>query len=286
MNLKELLRNFERVADAPGAAGRLRGLVLDLAIRGKLVRQNHTAESAKDLITRLGLCVDGTAVEAFAKDPLAFDLPASWRWVNLSSVAELITSGSRDWAQHYADEGAIFVRMGNLSKDSYALRLDNIQRVKAPESGEGRRTQLKAGDLLISITGEVGMLGLIPEDFGEAYINQHTCLVRLRAEVKGRYFPEVLRSSFAKAQFNAPQRGIKNSFRLGDVGQILVPLPPVEEQHRIVAKVDELLALCDQLEASLTTSARLRAQLLDALLHEAMEPSILPDAPAEMARPA
>ena len=160
--------------------------------------------------------------------------------------------------------------MGNLSKGHYRLRLDHIQRVKPPADGEGIRTRLEAGDILISITGDVGMLGLIPEGFGEAYINQHTAMVRPMPEMKGRYLPELFRSPFAQDQFNEPQRGLKNSFRLTDVTQFVVPLPPLAEQRRIVTKVDELMALCDRLEANLTTGDDSRCRLLGALLAEAL----------------
>ena len=87
--------------------------------------------------------------------------------------------------------------MGNLSRDSYQLRLNSIQRVNPPADSEGARTKLEAGDLLISITGDVGMLGLIPTNFVEAYINQHTCLVRLMAELQdSTYLPDFLPLSF------------------------------------------------------------------------------------------
>ena len=117
------------------------------------------------------------------------------------------------------------------------------------------------------------MLGLIPEGFSESYINQHTAMVRPMPEMKGRYLAEMFRSPFAQKQFNEPQRGIKNSFRLTDVTQFAVPLPPLAEQHRIVAKVDELMVLCDRLEASLASGDDTRCRLLDALLHEALAPS-------------
>jgi type I restriction enzyme, S subunit len=162
--------------------------------------------------------------------------------------------------------------MGNLSRGSYKLRLNSIQRVKPPHDTEGERTRLEAGDVLISITGEVGLLGLIPPNFGEAYINQPTCVIRPMTELQHRFIPELFRSPFAQDQFNAPRRGIKNSFRLTDVTEFLVPLPPVAEQHRIVAKVDELMALCDRLEASLSTGEDARRRLLDALLAKALEP--------------
>ena len=199
-------------------------------------------------------------------------IPTSWSWCRLGDLSKVVTSGSRDWAKYYSNVGAVFVRMGNLSKDHYRLRLDNIQRVNAPSDGEGTRTRLEAGDLLISITGDVGMLGLIPENFGEAYINQHTAMVRPMDDMKCRYLPELFRSPFAQQQFNAPQRGIKNSFRLTDISQFLVPLPPLVEQHRIVAKVDELMALCDKLEASVVAGDFARRHLLDSVLHDALVP--------------
>jgi type I restriction enzyme S subunit len=260
MNAERLLALYERVAEAPDAIARLRRFILDLAVRGKLVPQDPKDEPASELLKRIaqekarlvkaGEITRGKPLPQLTDANRVFDLPSGWNWARLGDLSKMVTSGSRDWAKHYSNEGAIFVRMGNLSKDHYRLRLDHIQRVKAPSDGEGTRTRLEPGDILISITGDVGMLGLIPEGFGEAYINQHTAMVRPIAEMKGRYLAELFRSPFAQGQFNEPQRGIKNSFRLTDVTQFVVPLPPLAEQHRIVAKVDELMALCDQLEAA------------------------------------
>jgi type I restriction enzyme, S subunit len=190
-------------------------------------------------------------------------------------VAKLITSGSRDWAKYYSEKGAIFVTMGNLSRGHYDLRMNSIRHVNPPKNGEGSRTKLEGNDLLISITGDVGNLGLVPIDFGEGYINQHTCLLRFMPSVQNRYFPELMRSPWAKYQFDAPQRGIKNSFRLGDVGEMIIPIPPLAEQHRIVAKVDELMALCDQLETQLNTTETDSRRLLEAVLHEALAPALV-----------
>jgi type I restriction enzyme S subunit len=260
MNAERLLALYERVAEAPDAIACLRRFILDLAVRGKLVPQDPQDEPASELLKRIaqekarlvkaGEITRDKPLPQLTDSNRVFELPSGWNWARLGDLSKMVTSGSRDWAKHYSNEGAIFVRMGNLSKDHYRLRLDHIQRVKAPSDGEGTRTRLEPGDILISITGDVGMLGLIPEGFGEAYINQHTAMVRPIAEMKGRYLAELFRSPFAQGQFNEPQRGIKNSFRLTDVTQFVVPLPPLAEQHRIVAKVDELMALCDQLEAA------------------------------------
>ena len=258
----------------------LRQTILNLAVRGKLVEQDPNDEPASELLKQIaaekarlvkaGEIGRGKSLPPISDDQTKLEIPNGWSWCRLGDLSKLVTSGSRDWAKYYSQEGAIFVRMGNLSKEHYRLRLDQIQRVKPPSDREGTRTRLEAGDLLISITGDVGMLGLIPENFGEAYINQHTAMVRPVDEMKGSYLAELFRSPFSQDQFNAPQRGIKNSFRLTDVTQFLVPLPPIAEQHRIVAKLDELMALCDRLEASLASGNDTRHQLLDALLHETL----------------
>ena len=260
----------------------LRQTILNLAVRGKLVAQDPNDEPASRLLERITkekarlVTLRGTGREKplppISDDQTELEIPNGWSWCRLGSLSKFVTSGSRDWAKYYSQEGAIFVRMGNLSKAHYRLRLDQIQRVKLPSDQEGTRTRLETGDLLISITGDVGMLGLITENFGEAYINQHTAMVRPVDEMKGRYLAELFRSPFAQNQFNAPQRGVKNSFRLTDVTQFLVPLPPIDEQHRIVAKLDELMALCDRLGASLATGDDTRCRLLGALLTEALEP--------------
>jgi type I restriction enzyme S subunit len=267
----------------PDRIKHLRQTILNLAVRGKLVPQNPNDEPASELLKRIAkekmrLVMAGDirkekVLPVLSGAERSFDLPSGWAWGRLGDLSKLVTSGSRDWAKHYSSEGAIFVRMGNLSKDHYRLRLDHIQRVNPPADGEGTRTRLEAGDILVSITGDVGMLGLVPENFGEAYINQHTAMVRPMPAMQGRYLAELFRSPFAQDQFNEPQRGIKNSFRLTDVTQFVVPLPPLPEQHRIVAKVDALMALCDQLEASLTATAATRRRLLDALLAEALVPA-------------
>ena len=269
----------------------LRQTILNLAIRGKLVPQDPNDEPASEMLERIALEKTRLIKTGEIKrdkrhqpatvDQGTFEIPTRWSWCRLGSLSKVVTSGSRDWAKYYSDEGAVFVRMGNLSKDHYRLRLDSIQRVKPTPEGEGTRTRLEAGDLLISITGDVGMLGLIPENFGEAYINQHTAMVRPMDEMKGRYLPELFRSPFAQQQFNAPQRGIKNSFRLTDITDFQVPLPPLAEQIRIVAKIDELMALCDQLEKESHHGLRhTRCRLLDAVLHDALAPGVEPKAAA------
>lgn len=106
-----------------------------------------------------------------------------WCWSQLGDLSLNVTSGSRDWAEHYSNEGAIFVRMGNLSRNSYRLRLDKIQRVAPPLKAEGERTRLESGDLLISITcvcwaGVIRVPGIVDRELRFAWITLLLAIVK------------------------------------------------------------------------------------------------------------
>ncbi len=284
--LKNTLARKELIADElflqKTLLKKLRLSILQEAIEGKLTknwRENNsdigTAESLlkrlnkyKKMLIEKGEIKKQRALPDIDSIKKPFSIPSSWQWCRVWDVAKVITSGSREWAQYYSNNGAIFVTMGNLSKDSYQLRLNNIRYVSPPKGSEGNRTRLQENDLLISITGEVGNLGRIPADFGEAYINQHTCLVRFLPECQNDYFPEILRSPLAKKQYDEPQRGVKNSFRLGDVGEMIIPLPPQEEQIEITKRIKQLYTICDQIEESISCSEVNIVDLMRAVLLE------------------
>ncbi len=247
----------------------LKKSILQEAVQGKLVPQDPNDEPASVLLERIRaekeqLIKEGkikrdkhesvifrrdnsyyekmNGIERCIDDELPFEIPESWEWCRLKSLTENITSGSRDWAKYYSTTGAAFLRMGNLSKNSFDLRLEYIQRVSIPSKAEGTRTSLQSGDLLFSITGDVGMLGLIPDGFEEAYINQHTAMIRFLPEMRNKYIPYLLLTDYAQKFYNANQHGIKNSFRLDSIGELLVSIPPEKELFRILQRISLVLS--------------------------------------------
>ena len=248
---------------------KLKKSILQDAVQGKLVPQDPADEPASVLLERIRAekeqlikagkikrdkhesvifrrdnsyyeKVDG--IERCIDDEIPFETPKSWEWCRLKSLTENITSGSRDWAKYYSTTGAAFLRMGNLSKNSFDLRLEHIQRVSIPSKAEGTRTSLQSGDLLFSITGDVGMLGLIPDGFEKAYINQHTAMIRFLPEMRNKYIPYLLLTDYAQKFYNANQHGIKNSFRLDSIGELLVSIPPEKELFRILQRISLVLS--------------------------------------------
>lgn len=266
----------------PDQIKQLRQTILNLAVRGKLVPQDPADEPAEELLARISMERAKRARNGDIPKPKATNrdvtrlsdgLPVGWSPIALGDVCDLVTSGSRGWGEYYADSGPGFVRAQNIRFGR--MRLDDLAYVRPPSNSEGSRTQVYRNDLLIVITGAgVTNPALLEEDLGEAYVSQHVGLVRpsdaglspwlllcLMADTGGR-------GELVECAYGAGKPGLN----LDNIRSLSVPLPPLAEQHRVVAKVNEFMAICDQLEASLTTAYETRKKLLDALLAEALSP--------------
>ena len=176
--------------------------------------------------------------------------------------------------------------MGNLSRDSFELRMDNLQRVDLPDNAEGVRTRVTENDLLFSITAEIGMLGLIPAEFEEAYINQHVGLIRFLQEAQTKYFPYILMSDFCRDQYYTTQSGMKNSFRLDNIQNILTPVPPQAEQIRIAEKLSSIWTQIQQIDSESATASDIisiaKAKILDLAIRGRLVPQDPADKPASV----
>jgi type I restriction enzyme S subunit len=264
----------------------LRETILNLAVCGKLVPQNPNDEPALELLKRIQaekarLVEEGIILrQKWASSDLngyAFERPVKWEAVNFGDVCNLVTSGSRGWAEFYSDAGPKFIRAQNIRFGR--LRLDDLACVNPPKKTEGTRTQVSNGDLLIVIgTTGAGVTNpaLLERELGEAYVSQHVALIKPTATSLSRWLllclmaPAGGRAELVERAYGAGKPGLN----LDNIRSLNIPLPPLAEQHRIVAKVDELMALCDQLEAQLTTTEADSRRLLEAVLHEALNPPL------------
>ena len=198
------------------------------------------------------------------------ELPEGWGWCYTDQLFSFVTSGSRGWAQYYSDEGAIFLRIGNLDHDSIYLDLSDIQRVRPPKGAEGTRTRVRPNDILISITADVGMIAVIPENIDEAYINQHISLVRPIGLTTSKYIAWFLASRKGQKQFHELQRGAtKVGLGLDDIRSINIPLPPLAEQMEIISQVEQGLNVIDEMEKMIDSNLKLAVNLRQSILKNA-----------------
>lgn len=165
--------------------------------------------------------------------------PQEWKVVELRELLTFLTSGSRGWAKFYAPEGRLFLRIQNVRDGK--LLLDDIAYVNPPDSAEARRTLVQEGDILISITADLGRTAVVPKGLEAAHINQHLALVRLNQErIFPAYLSTYLSSPGGQLQFAKLNReGVKAGLNFDNIKDLQIPLPPLEEQRRIAAILDK-----------------------------------------------
>ena len=177
------------------------------------------------------------------------EVPEHWSVARLKRDLEFLTSGSRGWAEHYADEGALFLRIGNLTRDRITLDLSDIQRVDVPEGSEGERTAVRPGDVLFSITAYLGSVAVVPDSIEEAYVSQHVALARLRGQIFSPEWVAYVTLSIIGQTYLALRGygGTKIQLSLDDVASLIAPVPSTAEQRAISDFLDRETAKLDSL---------------------------------------
>lgn len=168
-------------------------------------------------------------------------VPREWEVESLGEISEKITSGSRDWASYYSENGDLFVRISNLTREHINFRWNSIRYVDIGGGSEGERTRLIEGDILISITADLGIIGVIPNNFGRAFINQHTALVRIGCENDSRFIGNFLGSHGGQIQFDKyNDSGAKAGLNLPTIASLNCVLPKFDEQIAISNTIDAI----------------------------------------------
>lgn len=193
----------------------------------------------QELLTR-GIGVDGKPHTEFKDSPVGI-IPKGWEVELLGTLASFVTSGSRGWAQYYSKSGAIFIRIGNLTREHINFRFKDTIFVTPPNSAEGKRTLVQTGDVLISITADLGVIAVVNDDIGEAYVNQHVSLVRLKDKNISRWIGHFLSFEESQKQFTANNdAGAKAGLNLTAIRNTLIALPTSGEMQTIVKSLDSV----------------------------------------------
>lgn len=278
-NHQKLLAHYEQIADAPDAVPRLRRFILDLAVRGKLAPQDAKDEPASELLKRIGrekarLVKAGEIRKPKALPAVALqDIPVGevipgWTWTRLGDVSTLITKGSTptSYGHAYADTGVNFIKVETIRNG--ILQPENVSSFVSDSTHQFlARSQLAEGDVLFSIAGSIGTCAVVNEAILPANTNQALAIIRGTQTVfVSAFLLKALQSSVAGPVLEKARGGAMNNVSLDDIQNFVVPLPPLAEQRRIVAKVDELMGLCDRLEAAQGAREAVRDRLAAASL--------------------
>ena len=276
MGTDRLLANFENIANWPDAIPCLRKFILDLAVRGKLVPQDPKDEPASELLKRgavekarlmkSGEIRKGKALPTINNVGASFRIPPEWRWARFGNIADFSAGRTppRNEPTYWNTGDYPWVSIADMRNGETLIA---TKETVSEESAERifRSVPEQVGTMLMSFKltiGKMARLGI------PAYHNEAIISIRPYLSEVDPYLFKVL-PCFAR-QGDAKKAVKGATLNRTSISTLIIPLPPVAEQHRIVAKVDELMALCDRLEQSLATREDTRRRLLDALLHEAV----------------
>ena len=200
------------------------------------------------------------------------EVPKHWDIFPAKFLFHFVTSGSRGWAEYYSDSGNIFFRITNLSKDSIQPKLNSIQYVSPPDDSEGSRAKIKSGDILVSITADLGSVCAANEDVKGGYVSQHVALARPNQEVRSsEWLAYFILGDAAKEQLlGSGYGGTKVQLSLKDVGELVVAVPPKNEQVAISEELTSRLSEMDTLADEATHAAELLSERRSALISAAV----------------
>ena len=254
MTLETFFKKFDTFADAPNAVAKMRELVLALAIQGKLVEQDATDESAEKLLARIRAQRQQDASEEgsraikplppISRDEIPSELPSGWVWERLGNIG-YTNIGLTYSPQDVGSDGVPVMRSSNIQNGR--IDLSDLVRVAVEPK---QSVMVEVGDLLIcarngsrALVGKTALIEQLtePTAFG-------AFMAIFRSDLN-KYIYHFICSPLFRRVIAEVNTTTINQITQGNLRSTLVPIPPLAEQKRIVAKVDELMALCDRLEA-------------------------------------
>ena len=251
---------------------KIRELILELAVRGKLVPQDPRDEPASVLLKKVEKEIGGLINEGELKkektlpeisdEEKLFEQPQGWDWTRFGSIAKHNSGKTLDRGRNIG-QLRDYITTSNLYWGRFDL--DNIRQMPIADN-ELEKCTARKGDLLICEGGEAGRAAVWEYDY-DICVQNHVHRARFYGKISPYFIYRFFEKLNATGEIDQHRKGVGiSNMSSKALSLIVVPLPPLAEQHRIVAKVDELMALCDQLEEQQTQSIEAHQTLVETLL--------------------
>lgn len=259
---------------------KLRQQLLHDAMQGKLVPQNPNNEPASELLKKIKAEKQKLIAEGKLKkekelppikaDEIPYEIPEGWVWCRLGEIA-YITSGSTPAQSAFVESGIPYLKMYNLRNQKIDFFYKPQYIKEEVHNGQLKRCRAFPGDVIMNIVGPpLGKIAIIPESLPECNFNQAAVLIRpLLKEMNFYIFWYLNELSEIKAIETKGVAG-QDNISVTQALNMRIPLPSLSEQHRIVQKLDDLMKICEALEASIKESVEQNEKLLQQVLREAL----------------
>jgi type I restriction enzyme S subunit len=274
VNPELLLRHFDRISDAPDAIPQLRRFILELAVRGRLVEQDSNAGSASYVNLNLAKRLRSRGVPEREDSAICpNEIPASWKWQRLEILTDQITDGEHATPPRIDGQQVPLVTAKNVRNGFMDYGDTDWVSFETAQKAWGRCRPIVNDILLVCVGATTGRLCILREP-ADMVLVRSVALIRPKSTLNVDYLALALRGPVCQAQMWAKVKvTAQPCLYINRIKSLPVPLPPLAEQHCIVAKVDELMALCDLLEAAQGERENRRNRLAAASLRRLNQPA-------------
>lgn len=284
---QRIAENFDTLFTTAQSIDQLKQTILQVAVMGKLVPQDPRDEPANVLLKKIAtekarLVKEGKIkkekpLPKISEDEKMFDLPEGWAW---SLIPQVVANdkyaikrgpfGSSIKKSFFVPSGYKVYEQQHAINDDFSLGHYYIDDEKYNEL---KAFKVLPDDIIISCSGTVGRVAIAPSWMEPGIINQALLKLSLNQDALiNEYFKLLFPTFFMKTETLSELQGTaqKNMVSVETLKEEPFPLPPIDEQHRIVAKVDELMAICDKLKDRLQEAQTTQIHLADAIVEQAV----------------
>lgn len=275
---ERLADNFATLYDAAEELGRLRSTIFQLAIQGKLVPQEPNDESAAVLLKKNARLIkemeisECKSVSRISEHQIPFDIPSSWVWTRVGDIAVSIQIGPFGTLLHksdYVKNGTPLVNPSHIKNERICASLN----LTVDEKKRARLNNyiMRTGDIVMGRRGEMGRCAIVSEKENGWLCGTGSLFFRFTDEIFKPYLLRVLTSDYVKSCLLEGSVGsTMNNLNQRVLSNLLIPLAPLAEQKRIVAKVNQLMAFCDELDAKLRQAEADSEKLMNAAVQHVL----------------
>ena len=282
-----ILENFDTIFKNKTSLETLDKVILDLAIKGKLVEQNQDDEPASELIKRIKAekqrLIDEKVIKKekplppIEDEEIPFNIPNNWEWVRLGNIIQVINGYAYKSNEYVKESKYQLIRLGNVKNNFLKLNISEIYLDKTViEKTDLQR--IKENDILVTLTGTRGRrdyfytVRVSENDLKskELYLNQRVGNLRIFKEIESKYINILLKSGYILDKIFLTETGTANQGNIGteEVKKLVLCIPPIEEQKRIVSKVEKLQSIIKDLKEIYIKNQSNRENLKKSLLSE------------------
>lgn len=254
-------------------AQELKNSILQLAVQGKLVQQCKDDEPASELLKQIlaekkKLGIKEKSLPEITEEEKPFDIPDSWEWVRLG-VLGILKSGYAFKSTEYINKGIQVVRISDLGDDCILSKSPVFYK----ESQDLQQYLITQDSFLICMTGSIGKMAWV-KDAEKRYLNQRVGMFELSDKINKKYVWMFLHSAYVVSKLVGTKTSLNGNIKNSDINELLVSVPPLAEQKRIVAKIEELMPLIEEYGKAEEQLSKLNAEFPDKLRKSILQQAV------------